>query len=201
MSDIILAAKPRPEAGSAASRRLVAEDMIPAVIYGQGTTPVSIAVSRRDLRIALSGPAGHNAVIQLTVDGRVQPTVVKELQRDPVRRTVRHVDFLVVDLDKNITAEVQLVIVGHAQKVKDLEGLVDAQVSTITISTTPRNIPSELQIDVSDMSIGDTKHARDVALPAGVTLAMDPDAVIVSAEATRATVAMTQASADTPAAS
>ena len=188
MSDITLVAETGRESGSSESRRLRHEDKIPAVVYGLGTQSTSLLVNRRDLRLALSTPAGTNAVIQLSYNGMTKPTVVKELQRDPVRRNVRHVDFLIVDLTKDIEVEVPLVMVGEAKAVIDMQGLVDLQVSTITVSTTPRNIPSELSIDVSDMSIGDTKHASDVTLPAGVALAMDPDAVIVSAEATRATI-------------
>ena len=76
---------------------------IPGVLYGHGMTPVVVAVGRRDLRVALSGPAGVNTVLDLTVDGTVYPAIVKELQRHPVRRTVSHVDFLQVNLDEEIT--------------------------------------------------------------------------------------------------
>jgi large subunit ribosomal protein L25 len=192
MPDITLVVEPRTDTGSPAARRYRAQDKIPAIVYGQGVDPVSILVNRRDLRLALSTPAGTNAVIIMSVAGQQRPTVVKQLQRDPVRRTVRHVDFLVVDLDQVIDVEIPLIMVGEAIEVKNAEGIVDSQVPGIMVSTKPGNIPTQLTIDVSDMKIGDTKKASDVALPAGVTLAMDADAVIVSAEATRATVAMQQ---------
>jgi large subunit ribosomal protein L25 len=193
MSDITITAETGRGTGSGPARRLRTADMIPAVVYGLGTESTPIHIARRDLRLAMSSPAGLNAVINLTWGGVTKPTVVKELQRDPVRRTVRHVDFLIVDLAKNISVDVPVVLAGEAAAVKAVEGLVDLQVSTVSISTTPQNIPSELVIDISDMKIGDTKKASDLTMPRGVELMSDPDLVIVSAEATRATIAMQQA--------
>jgi large subunit ribosomal protein L25 len=196
MSEITLVAESGRSTGSPASRRLRAEDHIPAVVYGQGLASTPVTINRRDLRLALSTPAGLNAVINLTFNGVTKPAVVKDMQRHPVRRTVQHVDFLVVDLDVAIEVEVPITMVGEPKAVLDLSGLVDLQVSTITVRTTPRNIPDALTIDVSDMTIGATKHADQVALPKGVELAMDPEAVIVSAEATRATVEAAAAEGD-----
>ncbi|MGE0308801.1 MAG: 50S ribosomal protein L25/general stress protein Ctc, partial [Acidimicrobiia bacterium] len=88
--------------------------------------------------------------------GVTKPTVVKELQRDPVRRTVRHVDFLIVDLAKNISVEVPVELAGEAAADTAAEGHVDQQVSTVTNSPTPQHNPSELDIDISDKKNGDT---------------------------------------------
>ena len=82
------------------------EDHIPAIVYGPGMDPIAVSVVRRDLRLALSGPAGVNTVLDLTVDGTVYPAIVKELQRHPVRRTVSHVDFLQVNLNEEIVISV-----------------------------------------------------------------------------------------------
>src|SRR5918995_5089351 len=100
MSETVLLAETGRSTGSASSRRLRGEDAIPAVVYGHGMTPLSISVRRRDLRHALSGPAGMNTVVDLTVDGKVYPAIVKEVQRHPVRRTVSHIDFIQVNLDE-----------------------------------------------------------------------------------------------------
>jgi large subunit ribosomal protein L25 len=102
MSTVLVAEIGRPT-GSPAARRMRREDHIPAVVYGQGMQPITISVVRRDLRVALSGSAGVNTVLDLTVDGKVYPAIVKELQRHPVRRTVSHVDFLQVNLNEEIT--------------------------------------------------------------------------------------------------
>ena len=102
MSTVLVAETGRPT-GSANSRRMRREDHVPAVVYGQGMEPITISVVRRELRHALSGPAGVNTVLDLTVDGKVYPAIVKELQRHPVRRNVSHVDFLQVNLNEEIT--------------------------------------------------------------------------------------------------
>ena len=102
MSTVLVADTGRAT-GSANARRMRREDHIPAVVYGHGMTPLSITIVRRDLRHALSGPAGVNTVLDLTVDGKVYPAIVKEMQRHPVRRTVSHVDFQQVDLNEELT--------------------------------------------------------------------------------------------------
>src|SRR5512138_1470674 len=106
MSETVLVARTGRPTGSASARRLRAEDVIPAVVYGQGMDPIPVSVTRRDLRIALSGPAGVNTVLDLDVDGTVYPAIVKEMQRHPVRRTVQHVDFIQVNLNEEIRVSV-----------------------------------------------------------------------------------------------
>jgi large subunit ribosomal protein L25 len=188
MPDISLVAEPGRGTGSRPSRRLRAEGKVPGVVYGQGNDPVAIAVDRRELRHALSGPSGVNAVINLQVDGSSKPTVVKSLQRDPVRRTVTHVDFLVVDLSEEITMDVPIVLQGEPKEVLSAGGLLEHHLTSLAVTTTPRNIPSEIVIDVADLTLGDSVRVGDVSLPAGVTTSVDPEATIVTAVATRAAV-------------
>ncbi|MFM8687797.1 MAG: 50S ribosomal protein L25, partial [Acidimicrobiaceae bacterium] len=92
--------------GSAESRRLVLADQIPGVVYGHGMTPVKVTVDRRDLRLALAGPAGANTILELEVGDAKYPAIVKELQRDPVKRVVRHVDFMQISLTELITMDI-----------------------------------------------------------------------------------------------
>ena len=106
MSATKLVAQSRTTTGSAAARRLRAEGHIPGVIYGQGMTPVSVTVERRDLRLALSGAAGSNTVLSVEVGGTVYPAVVKEMQRHPIKRTVSHIDFLTVNMNEALTVAV-----------------------------------------------------------------------------------------------
>ncbi|MDQ1423221.1 MAG: large subunit ribosomal protein [Acidimicrobiaceae bacterium] len=166
--------------GSRPSNRLRHEGRVPGVVYGNGVGPLTVSVERRLLRAALSGPAGLNSVIELKVEGDVHPVVVKDLQRDPVRRAVTHVDFLVVNLTEQIVVEVPIILSGHAKAVEDEGGLVDQQLQTLTVSTTPRNIPNDVTIDVSGLAIGDHVRVEDVTLPAGVTTPLDPDTIIVT---------------------
>jgi large subunit ribosomal protein L25 len=181
MSDITLVADTGRPVGSRPSNRLRAEGRVPAVVYGQGLDPVAVSVDRRELRVALSGPAGVNALISLTVDGATHPTIVKQLDRHPVRRTVTHVDFLKVSLDEDIEVDVPFVLVGEAKAVLAEGGLVDPAVDTIRVRTRPNTVPNELSIDVSGLAIGDVIRLSELAVPAGVELVDDPEMPIVTA--------------------
>jgi large subunit ribosomal protein L25 len=189
MSQTILVATTGRPKGSAASRRLRREDHIPAVLYGHGMDPLSVSVERRELRIALTGPAGTNVVLDLEVDGRTYPAIVKELQRHPVRRNVTHVDFQQVSLTEEITVAVPLRLEGEAKAVLSEGGLVDPAVDTIEVVTTPRSIPNEFVVDVTDMQIGDVVRLADLPMPKGVTATGDPEMPIVTTLVTRGAVA------------
>jgi large subunit ribosomal protein L25 len=173
------------ETGSGAARRLRAQDHIPGVLYGHGMQPVTVSVARRDLRIALSGPAGANTILTLDVDGKSYPAIVKELQRHPVRRTVSHVDFLQINLSEEITVSVPVRLEGTAKSVVANGGLVDAAVESIELRCTPANMPNEIVIDVTDMTIDTVIHLADVVLPAGTTATGDPDSLVVTVLALR----------------
>ncbi len=181
MSQTTLVASTGRETGSPASRRLRATDQIPGVLYGQGMTPVSVAVARRDLRIALSGPAGFNTVLQLEVDGKVYPAVIKDVQRHPVKRNVSHIDFLQVNMSETITVSVPLHITGEAKAVLADGGLVDPSVDSIEVECTPGNMPNEFTVDISAMVPGDVIRLSSLTMPAGVVALGDPDMAIVTA--------------------
>ncbi|MFM8847858.1 MAG: 50S ribosomal protein L25 [Actinomycetota bacterium] len=176
-----LVATPGRVSGSAEARRIRREEKIPAVIYGQGMEPVSVIVDRRDLRIALSGAAGTNTILEIKVDGNVYPAVIKDLQRHPVRRTVAHVDFLRINMSEELTIAVPVRLVGEAKAVLAEGGLVDASQDTIDIVTTPANMPSEIAIDVSAMQPGDVIRLGQISLPAGTRALGEPDTAIVTA--------------------
>jgi large subunit ribosomal protein L25 len=197
MSEVTLVAEPGRTLGSPASRRMRAIDQIPAVIYGQGVGPLSVTVGRRDVRLALTGPAGVNAVVNIKVGNTVHPTVVKELQRDKIRRTVNHIDFMVVSLTETITVDVPIVLTGEAKAVTGAGGLVDAALNSIPLATTPQNIPNEITIDITDMQVDSVIRVADLKLPAGVACALDPETPVVTVLISRAgTEAAAEASAD-----
>jgi large subunit ribosomal protein L25 len=154
--------------------------------------PVSLSVARRDLRVALSGPAGTNTVLALSVDGSTFNAVIKDMQRHPVRRTVSHVDFIQVNLNEEITVNVPVHLTGNAKAVLSAGGLVDPAVDTIEVRTTPANIPNEILIDISDMSTETVIRLGDIKLPSGVTATGDADMPVV-------TVLMSRASAESAA--
>ena len=117
MSQTTLTATPRTGSGTPVARRLRAEGHIPGVLYGRGMEPISVTVERRELRLALSGPAGANTVLALQVDGKSYPAVIKEMQRHPIRRTVNHIDFIQVNMNEEITVSVAVRIEGESKAV------------------------------------------------------------------------------------
>jgi large subunit ribosomal protein L25 len=180
MSETILLANSGRSTGSANSRRMLREDVIPAVVYGTGMDPISISVARRDLRIALSGSAGMNTILDLSVDGNVYPAIIKDMQRHPVRRTVQHVDFIQIDLSAQITVHVPVRMHGEAKDVMNGGGLVDLRRNEIEVSTTPRNIPDEIVIDITDLDMESTITLGDITVPAGVEIVGEPEWVVIT---------------------
>ena len=166
--------------GSPASRRLRAADRIPGILYGHGMTPVILSVARRDLRVALSGPAGQNTILTLSVDGSSYNAVVKEMQRHPVRRNVSHVDFVQINLSEEIVMNVPVHLTGVAKQVVAAGGLVDAAVDSIEVRTTPANVPNEIVIDITDLTPESVIHLADLKLPAGVVAVGDPEMLIAT---------------------
>ena len=181
-----LSAEVGRETGSAASRRLRAEDRIPGVLYGHGMQPVTLSVARRDLRVALSGPAGANTILTLSVDGKSYNAIVKEMQRHPVKRNVAHIDFVQIDLSEEITMHVPLHLSGVAKAVVAAGGIVDPSVDSIEVRTTPNNVPNEIVVDISDFTAETVIHLGQLPMPAGVVALGDPDMPVVTVLMSRA---------------
>lgn len=180
MSNTKLVATTGRPTGSAASRRLRAEGHIPAVLYGNGVSPISLTVVRRELRLALSGPGGSNTLLALEVDGTSYPAMVKEIQRHPVRRTVSHIDFVAVNMNADITVSVPVVLSGESEAAKAVDGLVDAAVDSLEVTCTPGNVPNEISVDISSLAPGQVIRLGDLKLPKGVVAVGDPEMAIVS---------------------
>lgn len=180
MPEITLPAVSGRPAGSRAARRLRAAGSIPGVVYGHGIDPLPVAVDARALRAALSTEAGLNALLDLRVEGDGSHlALARELQRDPVRNTVVHVDFQVVRRDEVIAADVPLTLTGDAVAVQQGDGVVDQQLFTLSVNATPGRIPNVIEVDVSGLVIGETVRVGDLPLPAGVTTDVDPEAPVV----------------------
>ena len=172
--------------GSRASRRLRAEGKIPGVVYGHGIDPLSVAVNRRELRGVLTTEAGMNALIDLGVDDQQHLTVVRDVQRHPVRHEVIHLDFVVVRRDEVISVEVPIVLTGSAEAVRREAGTVDQVLFNLPVLGRPGSFPNELEIDISDLRIGDSVRVADLALPEGVITELDGEEPVVVAQLSRA---------------
>ena len=181
MAEITLTATPRPPKGTRTARRLRGEGKIPGVVYGLGADPVTLTVEWRELRAALVTEQGLNAVIHLEIDGDRTPTLVKDMQRHPLRRNVLHVDFIRVDLDKTVDVEVAIHLEGEAELVSREGGVVDQVLQALLITAKPADIPSGLTIDITGLTIGDARRVSDITLPDGVTTHVDADDPVVTA--------------------
>lgn len=179
MAEIQLTAETGREPGSRSSKRLRREGKIPAVVYGHGADPVSIAVDARELRHALNTDAGVNALVNLSIDGEKQLTMARVLQRHPVRNTVTHVDFQVVRRDEVMAADVPFTLVGEAKDVTNNDGVVEQALFALTIHATPSAIPAHIEVDISALTIGEAIRVGDLKLPSGVTTEVDPEEAIV----------------------
>lgn len=185
MPETVLAVEPRAELGSAESRRLRAAGRVPAVVYGHGTEPVAVSIDARELRHALGGASGSNALVDLQIGDVRHLAIARELQQHPVRHTALHVDFQVVTRDEIVSAEVPLVLVGEAVEVGRAGGTVEHVVQSLTVHARPGDIPTSIEVDISSLNIGETLHVSDLPAIEGVRYDADPDTVIVAVPAPR----------------
>jgi len=165
--------------GSAESRRLRRQGLIPGVLYGR-EEPVAIAIPERDLRAALTGTSGTNAVLDVVVaSGKAHASVLKEYQLDRVRGTITHVDLQEVRLDQPIHATVSLHLTGESVGAKE-GGVLTQTLTEINVEALPMEVPAAVEFDVSGLHLGESAHLSQVALPEGVTLLDDGETSFAS---------------------
>ena len=178
---IKLEVKEREGRGSADSRRLRRDGMIPGVLYGKGKTPYAICVPERELRRVLTGPAGLHAILDVVLEGQsaTHASILKDYQQDPIRGHIEHIDLQEVRLDQPIQAVVAVQLVGEPAGVK--EGGVLSQVQReINVEALPMEIPEHLELDVSELAIGDTLRLADLPPRDGVTYLDDPEETVLA---------------------
>lgn len=174
----VLDAAHRDPSGSRSTRRLRRTGQVPGVVYGGTDEPTAFQVEARTLRRAL---AHSGAVIELHLDGKSNPVLVKDVQRHPVTGDAMHIDFLRVRLDRAIQATVVLELIGTEDSPGVKSGGVMEQINReFTIEALPGDIPDQLQHDVSALEMHDTVTLEAVTPPAGVTLVDDPETVVVT---------------------
>ena len=180
MAEITLPAHSGRTTGSRPSNRLRSEGKVPATVYGLGGDAVSVSVDWRELRHALTTDAGMNALINLEIDGHASElTIVKEMQRHPIKRNVLHIDFLRVSRDVAIEVDVPIVLEGEAEQVLRDGGLVEQALFHLTVRAKPGSIPNELTIDISALTIGESLRVGDLTLPDGVETDVDAEEAVV----------------------
>ena len=187
MADLVLNTEEKTTIGSRSSRRLRRDGKVPGVLYGLGQDPEIFSVDYGDLRGALTTDAGLNALIQLSINGTNQLSILKTLQRHPVKDEVIHVDFVRIDPNQELAVEVPIVLEGVAKKVTDQNGMVDQTMFSLSVLSLPDSIPNELTADVSELEINDAIRVSDVVLPEGVRTEVDPEEAIAVGTVTRST--------------
>jgi large subunit ribosomal protein L25 len=178
MPDVTLTAEPRTEHGSGPAGRLRRTGKVPAVVYGLDADPQSVSVGGRELERILHGAGGANTLITLQLDGDDALALVRQIQRNPTRGDLVHVDFVRVRRDVAVSAEVPLHAEGDAPGVRE-GGLLEQLLFNVTVEAMPGNIPNALTVDVSGLALGDQLHVSDIPVPAGVTLQHEDDELVV----------------------
>jgi len=178
---IKLDVKPRDEAGSAVSRRLRADGLVPGVLYGAGKEAHPFAVEERELRRVLTGEHGLHAILDVVFDGQKTPhhAVLKDYQLDPVRPRLLHIDLHEVRLDQVIQSQVAVEPLGESPGVKE-GGVLTLVLREVNVEALPMEVPDRLELDISAMTIGDSLRVSDIVAPDGVRLLDDPDSVVLT---------------------
>ena len=186
MAHVTLTAHARTEFGNGPTRRLRRTGLVPGIVYQPGGPSLPLALPDRDLRRALQ--EGRTGVIDLAVSGeRTRPVLVKDWQLHPVRGDVLHVDFQEVDLTQEVEAPIPLVLVGSAVGVRE-GGVLDQPLREVIVSALPDALPDHLEVDVSELAVGDSVSVGQMAAPAGVTIVTDAETTIASVVAPSAVI-------------
>jgi large subunit ribosomal protein L25 len=164
--------------GTGNARKLRAVGQVPAVIYGHGREPQSLTVNTRELDRLLGSVSAASTVIDLSVDGRTARTLIREIQRHPVKRNIVHVDFQELVAGEKITVSIPLRFTGTADGVRNSGGILEETMHQVHLRLDPTSIPDHIDVDVTPLTIGHSIHIRDLKLPEGVTVLDDASATI-----------------------
>jgi large subunit ribosomal protein L25 len=171
--EVRIAAEPRSEFGKGPSRRVRRAGRVPAVLYGHGTDPRHVSLPGHDVLLALRTA---NVLIRLEgLPGGSQLALPKAIQRDAIKGTVEHVDLIMVRRGEKVTVDVPVTLTGDIAP----DGLLDQQLVQISVEAEATNIPPGIEVDIEGMEIGASVHAGDLTLPSGVSLAVEPDVLVL----------------------
>lgn len=168
-------AEARTEFGKGAARRIRREDKVPAVIYGHGNDPIHVTLPGHDTMMALKH-GGANALLELDIDGKTQLALTKQVQIDPIKRHLEHVDFVAVVKGEKVTVDVPVHLNGEAAR----ETLVVTENATVQVEAEATHIPEFIEVDIEGAAAGTQILASDLVLPSGSTLLVDPETLIVN---------------------
>ncbi len=180
MAQIVVQTESRTPGGKNVNRRLRAAGKIPAVLYGQGTEPLPLAVKPEVVKDILYSDSGRNTIFAVSVDGGAQRNaMVKDYQLDPVRGSLIHADFMQIAMDRTLELTVPVEIVGESEGVK-LGGLMDIVTREIEIECLPGDIPESIKVDITGLMINDNIRVKSLPADPKVIILTDPEVVIVT---------------------
>ena len=186
ISEITLEASTRDRLGKNASRALRRAGQLPVTLYGgDDRSALALSVNRRQLLDIFRSASGRNTIFQLKLQDGATSVIVKDWQAEPIKGALMHADLLRIDLTKPTRVKVDIKLVGEAYGVKTEGGLLDFAMHHVEVECLPANIPELLQADIGNLHIGDHLSGKDLVLPEGVRLLMDPERVIVGVLAPR----------------
>jgi large subunit ribosomal protein L25 len=180
-----ITAELRTEFGKGAARRIRREHKIPAVVYGHGNDPIHLSLPGHDTMMALKH-GGSNALVELDIDGTLQLALAREVQVDPMRRVLEHIDFVAVRQGETVTVDVRVHLVGDAAP----DTLVVTENTTVQVETEATHIPESIEISIQGAPVGTQIHASDLILPEGTTLLTDPETLVVNVTAVQSVEAL-----------
>lgn len=188
MATVSFSATARDATGKGAARTLRSKGQIPAVIYGHGREPQALSLNARDLDKLLGHIQAESTVIEVSVGGTTAKTLIREIQRHPIKRQILHVDFQALVAGEKVTVNIPIVLTGVAEGVRLDGGVLDQTLRELEIEVDPSNIPDRIEIDVTNMVIGDSLHVSDLKVPAGVEVLNDPETSVAVLAAPRAVI-------------
>ncbi|MEQ1691819.1 MAG: 50S ribosomal protein L25 [Gemmatimonas sp.] len=183
MATVALNALVRTESGKGAARKIRQAGNIPSVIYGHGREPQSLLTNARETERLLKGIATSATVIELSIDGKVARTLIREIQRHPFKRHIMHIDFQELVVGETVSVRCPIAYVGIPDGVRHEGGLLDQIMHELHIEVDPSNIPNHIDVDVSMLKMGKSLHVSDLTLPAGIKVMDDADMTVCVVQA------------------
>ena len=195
MATVSLSAKTRDTIGTGNARKLRQAGEVPGVIYGHSREAQSLSLNGRELDRLLTQIAGTSTVIELTMDGKMARTLIREVQRHPFKKQILHVDFQELVAGEKVTLRVPLRFQGTPIGVREHGGILEETMHQITLRVDPASIPDHIDVDVTAIAIGHSVHIRDLQLPQGAEIMDDEYAPVAIVSAPRAVVEETPVAA------
>ena len=173
--ELLIKAESRTQFGKGAARRIRRDDKVPAVLYGHGSDPMHITLPGHDTMMALKH-GGTNALLYIDIEGTTHLALTKQIQADPIKGFLEHIDFVEVKKGERVTVEISIHVIGESKS----EAMTVTELNTVSVEAEATNIPEYIEISVEDADAGYQVFAKDLDLPEGSILLTDDDALVVN---------------------